>query len=100
MNIPKTVNKGSAPVHRLLFNKYGLVLFVFLIWMMFFDNRNVFVQLKLSKRIQALEKEKKEYLVKYKKVLKERHDLNSDIEKFAREKFFMHKENEVVFILK
>ncbi len=100
MNIPKTVINGSAQVHRLLFNKYGLVFFAFLIWMLFFDNKNMLVQHKLSKQIKALEQSKKEYLVKYKNVLKEKHDLNSDIEKFAREKFFMHKENEVVFILK
>lgn len=100
MNIPKTVNNGSAPVHRLLFNKYGLVFLVFLVWMLFFDSKNMFVQYKLSKQIKALEQEKEEYVKKYKIVLKEKHDLNNDIEKFAREKFFMHKENEVVFILK
>ncbi|HEB62017.1 MAG TPA: septum formation initiator family protein [Bacteroidetes bacterium] len=100
MNIPKNVFNGSALVHRLLFNKYGLVFFVFFVWMLFFDSKNMFVQHKLSKQIKALEQEKREYVVKYKNVLKEKHDLNSDIEKFAREKFFMHKENEVVFILK
>ena len=100
MNIPKTVNNGSAPVHRLLLNKYGLVFLVFLVWMLFFDSKNMFVQYKLSKQIKALEQEKEEYVKKYKIVLKEKHDLNNDVEKFAREKFFMHKENEVVFILK
>jgi cell division protein FtsB len=68
--------------------------------MLFFDSKNVFVQYKLSNQINTLEQEKNEYVVKYKNVLKEKHDLNRDIEKFAREKFFMHKENEVVFILK
>ena len=68
--------------------------------MIFFDTKNVFVQYKLSNRIEALEQDKKEYLVNYENVLKEKYNLKKDIEKFAREKYFMHKENEEVYILK
>ncbi|HHB52560.1 MAG TPA: septum formation initiator family protein [Saprospiraceae bacterium] len=99
MNIPKTVSDLSVIARRLILNKYGLVFFIFLIWMLFFDSRNMIVQVKLSKKIDNLKKEKKEYASKYKKIIKEKHDLNENLEKFAREKYFMHKENEVVYII-
>jgi len=81
-------------------NKYGLVFVAFVIWMLFFDSKNVFVQYKLTKRIEELKNDKNEYLKKYESVMKEKHDLNSDIVRFAREKYFMHKENEEVYIVK
>lgn len=100
MNIPKTEHNKFVLFKRYLFNKYGLVILAFMIWMIFFDSKNVFVQYRLSQRIESLNQDKKDFMAKYENVLKEKYDLNQDIEKFAREKYFMHKENEVVFILK
>jgi cell division protein FtsB len=100
MNSPKTEHNRYVLLKRVFLNKYGLVFIAFLVWMIFFDTKNVFVQYKLSNRIEALEQDKKEYLVNYENVLKEKYNLKKDIEKFAREKYFMHKENEEVYILK
>jgi len=99
MNIPKT-ERNKFVLKKMGFNKYGIVFVAFVAWMLFFDNNNVFVQLKLSQHIKTLEIDKKVYISKYENVLKEKHYLNKDIVKFAREKYFMHKENEEVYIIK
>jgi len=100
MNIPKTMRKMFTQIKLVGFNKYGVVFIAFVIWMLFFDSRNVFVMHKLSQRIKTLENDKNIYLSKYNDVIKEKRDLDKDIEKFAREKYFMHKDNEVVYIVK
>jgi len=100
MNYPNTEHDKFVLLRAIVLNKYGLVFVAFVIWMLFFDSKNVFVQYKLTKRIEELKNDKNEYLKKYESVMKEKHDLNSDIVRFAREKYFMHKENEEVYIVK
>lgn len=78
--------------------KFILIALVFLIWMLFFDNRNVFVQKSLDKQISQLEKEYANYHEKLIKVQAEYYAMKRYPEKYAREKYFMHKPSEVVFI--
>ena len=100
MNNPNTESNKFVLFRAFVLNKYGLVSVAFIIWMLFFDSKNAFVQYKLTNRINELEKQKKEYWQKYENMIKEKHDLNKDIVRFAREKYFMHKENEEVYIVK
>ncbi len=100
MNNPNTEHNKFVLIRAIVLNKYGLVFIAFIIWMLFFDSKNVLVQYKLSNRIEELKNDKKDYLQKYEKVMQEKHDLNKDIVRFAREKYFMHKENEEVYIVK
>ncbi len=100
MNSPKTDLDIFVLLKTIFFNKYGIVFIIFVIWMTFFDSQNIFVQYSLSKRINDLEKEKLEFLAKYEETEQQKSYIDNDIEKFAREKFYMHKENEEVFIIK
>ncbi len=100
MNSLKTDFNIFVLLKTIFFNKYGIVFIIFVAWMTFFDSQNVFVQYSLSQRIENLEEEKLEFLAKYEKTEQERNYINNDIEKFAREKYYMHKENEEVFIIK
>ena len=100
MNNPNTEHSKFVHIRAIVLNKYGLVFVAFIIWMLFFDSKNVFVQYKLSNRIEELKNDKKDYLQKYENVMKEKHDLDKDIVRFAREKYYMHKENEEVYIVK
>ncbi len=100
MNNPNTDHNKFVLIRAIVLNKYGLVFVAFIIWMLFFDSKNVFVQYKLSNRIEELKNDKKDYLQKYESVMKEKYDLNKDIVRFAREKYYMHKENEEVYIVK
>ena len=100
MKFPKTVGNKYVLLRKFVMNKYRLVSLLFLAWMLFFDNKNAFVQFRLSQRIHELNNEKKDYESMYLTIKGEHKDLTENIEKFAREKYYMHKENEEVFIIK
>lgn len=84
-------------------NKYVIIITLFIIWIIFFDNYNLIRQSKIKKEIKQLEENKNFYSKEIKKDSTEYHELlNSDEkkEKFAREKFLMRKENEDVYIIR
>ena len=84
-------------------NKYVIIITLFIIWIVFFDNYNLIRQSKIKKEIKLLEENKNFYSKEIKKDSTEYHELlNSDEkkEKFAREKFLMRKENEDVYIIR
>lgn len=84
-------------------NKYVIIITLFIIWIVFFDNYNLIRQSKIKKEIKQLEENKNFYSKEIKKDSAEYHELlNSDEkkEKFAREKFLMRKENEDVYIIR
>lgn len=82
-------------------NIYVIVLTIFVIWMIFFDTNSLLIQLQLRKEIHKLEKQK-EYLqkeiAKDKSMIKK---LNNDdeLERFAREEYYLKKENEEIYII-
>lgn len=82
-------------------NIYVLVLTAFVIWMFFFDANSLLIHRELNQEIKKLEKQK-EFLQgeidKDKKVLKKLSD-KEELEKFAREKYYMKKENEEIFLI-
>lgn len=81
-------------------NKYTLVLCVFVIWIGFVDRYSFVNQFKLSQRVNRLEQAKAQYESQLEEAKKEREIINSDIEKFAREKYLFHKDNEEVILIK
>ncbi len=89
-------------VPKFLTNFYFLVGTFFLIWMLFIDSNDFYSQYVLRKKLKEMEKEKNYYEQKIVEVKSEREALlNNDglLEKFAREKYFMKKENEDVFVV-
>nr|WP_298999338.1 septum formation initiator family protein [uncultured Allomuricauda sp.] len=86
---------------KLMTNMYILVLTIFVIWMAFFDTNSLLIHLELRKEIKKLERQK-EFLEgeisKDQKVLEKLSD-SSELEKFAREKYYMKKENEEIFLI-
>ena len=81
-------------------NKYTLTLCFFLVWIVFLDKHNLITQHRLRTIIDKMEAEKTNYKAMYVKALEEKKLLEADQEKYAREKYFMHKDNEEVFIIK
>lgn len=84
-------------------NKYFIVGFLFIIWIIFLDENNL---VSLNQQINTLE-EKQEIIESLKNQIKEIEDklelLNNDqkeLEKFARENFLMKKENEDIILIK
>ena len=84
-------------------NKYVLVLLVAGIWILFFDRYYIFGQSKIKSRIYELEQDRNFYK-KTCEDLKERQAvLDSDpaeLEKYAREKYYMKRKDEDVFLVK
>jgi len=98
----KIKNKPALiPVFAILLNKYTLIVFLFIIWMLFLDTNSWLIQKDLDKEINKLEDNKKYYI---KEIVKDQKDIKvlkdtGEMEKFAREKHFMKRENEEIFII-
>ena len=83
-------------------NKYLLTLSVFAVWMLFFDKNDVFTQLQRSNELAEIEDNKDYFSQKIEESKKFSRDIQSNaaaIEKFARERYHMKRENEDLFII-
>ncbi|MFD2873796.1 septum formation initiator family protein [Mucilaginibacter ximonensis] len=83
-------------------NKFFLVTVAFVIWMIFFDKNDLLSQYQYRQEVGKLKAERDFYQNQSDKVSKDLEELNSDpqkLEKFAREKYLMHKDNEDVFVI-
>ena len=86
---------------NLITNTYVLVLVVFLIWMAFFDTNSLFIHRELKKKIEKLEKTQEILLDKIKKVKRNSEKLSDqkELEKFAREQYYLKKKNEDIYLI-
>jgi cell division protein FtsB len=81
---------------------YLVILAIFLVWVLFFDEYNLIRIRRDSRKLKSL-KQEAEYLQK--KIEKDRERLNAlktdtaEVEKFARETYLLKKENEDVFVI-
>lgn len=91
----------DKPWFKFLSNKYVWVLLSFLIWMVFLDNYSYFGHRVLDKQIDELEDNKKYYQEEIKKDQEKIKSLNNpdQTEKYAREKYFMKKDSEDIYII-
>jgi len=80
------------------YKRFVAIFLVFFVWMLFFDNRSMLVQRKLNQQIRLLENEKESYTEKLGKVKKEWESMQQYPEKYAREKYYMHKPDETVYL--
>lgn len=89
-------------VPKLFRNFYFLTTTAFLVWMLFFDANDFIKQYQMNKKLRDLEGEKEFYLEKIAEVQKDRAELLSNpalLEKFAREKYYMKRPGEDIFII-
>ena len=83
-------------------NKYLLVLIFYITYMFFFDSNNIPSQYKLWSEVRALKKERAIVQQKLIDVKKERDQLFTDdetLEKFARENYYVKKDDETLFVI-
>lgn len=86
----------------LLQNKYFLVTAVFTAWMLFFDRNDLMSQYEYRSEVNKLEEEKEFYIKETAQVKEDLEELTTNkerLEKFAREKYLMKKENEDIFVI-
>lgn len=91
----------DKPWFKFLSNKYVWVLLFFSTWMIFLDNYSYFDHRVLDNQIDELEDNKEYYQEEIKKDLENIKKLKNpqQIEKYAREKYYMKKENEDIYII-
>jgi len=87
------------PIFR---NRYFLTLLVFLVWIIIFDNNNLIQRYQYMKDLRQLEKDKEYYrerIEEDQRKLKELKTSDENLEKFAREQYFMKRDNEDIYII-
>ena len=91
----------DKPWFSFLSNKYVWVLLFFSGWMLFLDNYSYFDHRFLDQQIEELEDNKTYYQQEIKKDKENIKLLKNpyQIEKYAREKYYMKKENEDIYIV-
>ena len=100
--MPKRLVEKLKKTPKWIRNKYTLTLVVFFIYMLFFDANDMISLMRLRGELNELE-ENKRYFKEQIDIT--RNDLNElltndqNLEKFAREKYLMKKENEDIFII-
>ncbi len=86
----------------ILKNKFTIASLAFVVWMLFFDRNDISSQMHYIKQRKSLEAEKEFYEKEISKVENSLEELSSDpkkLEKFAREKYLMKKENEDIYVI-
>ena len=83
-------------------NKFFLSTAFFAIWILFFDKNDILTQRARSNELTSL-KESKEYyseqIAQERKISEELQSNPATIEKYAREKYLMKRENEDLFVI-
>ena len=75
---------------------------MFFLWMIFLDTHSILIQSTLSGEIDTLEEDIEFYETELKSMRTELHELESNpkaFEKYAREKFWMHKPGEKIVLI-
>jgi cell division protein FtsB len=82
-------------------NKYYISILVFVVWIAFFDRNDFISQYTYKQKLKQLKRDKEYFISEIEKDRKNLDELISNsrnLEKFAREKYLMKKENEDIFI--
>ena len=83
-------------------NKYFLSVSAFIVWILFFDPRDVFTQMEHRRELKELEVSKAWYQSENTTLAGESERLRTNpatIEKYARENYLMKRDNEDIFIV-
>jgi len=99
MKKTKRIIRKVLPVLK---NKYVFTTLAFLIWLSFFDKNDFISEYSYRQQLKSLREDKEFYLNEIKVNKEKLNELMSspaNLEKFAREKYYMKKDNEDVFVI-
>ncbi|MBC7915875.1 MAG: septum formation initiator family protein [Pyrinomonadaceae bacterium] len=83
-------------------DKYFLITVSFIAWLMFFDRNDLLSQYDYRSQLNKLKDEKAFYITEIDQVKTDLDELTTNkerLEKFAREKYLMKKDNEDVYVI-
>ena len=89
-------------LRSIFYNKYLITGIAFVIWMMFFDRNDFPSQIRRYRELNKMEQNQKNMSLLISKTQKELELLKTNpetLEKYAREKYMMKKENEDLYIV-
>lgn len=98
----KQIQKRISKLPWWLTNPICIVAVLFLVWMLFFDTNNLMNQFHKHQELSAMLEKKKFYVEQIKETNKQLTELTSNPttqEKFAREHYWMKRDNEDVFVI-
>lgn len=86
---------------KIITNRYVMILAIFIVWMIFFDENSWVNHQELDKEIDKLKSESDYYKseIDSDKNFINKHNDREELEKFAREQYNMKKENEEIYIV-
>ena len=94
--------KRYFQIPAFLRNKYFLTTIGFVVWLVFFDSRDILTNLDRQRDLKALEQSRDHYISEIKATNTELEQLKNDaatLEQYAREKYRMKKDNEDLFVI-
>lgn len=86
----------------ILKNKYFLTFILLFTWLLFFDKNDILSQVELTKKLHQLEEEKQYFIDEIARSKADMSALKTDpesLERIAREKYLMKKDNEDIYII-
>jgi len=97
----KRFKRTLSVVYPYVKDKFVFTGLMFIIWIGFIDDNNIIAQVKSRMRLAEVEREREFYLSETKQSLEDLKLLQNDrelLERFARERYLMKRQNEEIFI--
>ncbi|WP_339662903.1 septum formation initiator family protein [uncultured Polaribacter sp.] len=94
-------NLKKNPFYKIFTNIFVIIFVPFIIWMLFFDENSYLIHREYNNEIEDLESTitfYEEKLASDKEMIKNLQD-SIELERFAREKYLLKKENEDIYII-
>ena len=88
--------------YKILRNKYILTLLIFFIWLLVFDRNNLIDRMKYIRKLNEMERQKEYYEARIEQDSRKLNELKTspeNLEKFAREQYYMKKPDEEIFVI-
>ncbi len=80
-------------------NKYFLVTTILVAWLVFIDKHDILTNWHLQQTLNEMKEDKQYYKDRIREAHEDQIDILNNKEKFAREKYYLQKSNEDVFIM-
>ena len=96
------MSKGRKRFFKFILNKYFISVLAVIVWVAFFDKDDLVSQYQLRQKLQQLRTERNYYQTEIEKSKNDMIELRTNpanLEKFARQKYQMKKDNEEIFVI-
>lgn len=96
------MKKFIAKIPKPLRNRYSIAVLAVLAWVLLFDQNDAWTTIKNHNELGRMEEQKEWYSAEIERTKEQLNELSSNkelLEKFARERYLMKRDNEDIFVL-